>query len=190
VTICSQPGPDRLIPLADLKKKRFVSRRYRNSRIGESLKEFDPVEGRGTGIPKIMRAIKKNRSPEPRFKTDAHRTFFAVTFPVHPKAQVSLAMANVTPPVTPPVAQLLETLASNGSMGNSEIRKRFGLKDRAHLREYYVDPALAAGFIEITIPTKPDSRLQKYRLTAKGQAAIKASGHNVLGKVTCRRSKA
>lgn len=34
------------------------------------------VEGRGTGIPKIMRAIRKNKSPRPTFETDDDRTYF------------------------------------------------------------------------------------------------------------------
>ncbi|MEI6785749.1 MAG: cell filamentation protein Fic [Verrucomicrobiota bacterium] len=55
-------------------------------------------------------------------------------------------------------------------MGNAEIRKLLGLTDRAHLREDYVDVALAGGFIEPTIPDKPTSSLQKYRLTDKGRA--------------------
>ncbi len=55
-------------------------------------------------------------------------------------------------------------------MGNADIRQQLGLKDRIHLRQHYIDPALAAGLLEMTIPDKPKSRLQKYRLTQKGRA--------------------
>jgi len=55
-------------------------------------------------------------------------------------------------------------------MGNLEIRKKLGLKDRTHLRHRYLDPALTEGFIEQTIPDKPNSRLQKYRLTEKARS--------------------
>jgi len=47
-----------------------------------------------------------------------------------------------------------------------------GLKDRTHLRERYLAPALTEGFIELTIPDKPNSRMQKYRLTDKGHALL------------------
>ena len=57
-----------------------------------------------------------------------------------------------------------------GELGNAEIRTQLGLKDRTHVRERYVSPALAEGIIEPTIPDKPNSRLQKYRLTPKGAA--------------------
>lgn len=74
-----------------------------------------------------------------------------------------------TPPVTPPVEFLARLLNQAGELGNAEIRLRLGLKDRRHLRERYVAPALAEGVIEPTIPDKPNSRLQKYRLTAQGR---------------------
>jgi ATP-dependent DNA helicase RecG len=39
-----------------------------------------------------------------------------------------------------------------------------GLKDRKHFADAYLKPALAAGKIKMTLPDKPNSRLQKYRL--------------------------
>lgn len=65
---------------------------------------------------------------------------------------------------------LVRLLDRAGKLGNAEMRSRLGLKDRTHLRDHYVAPALADGLIEPTIPDKPNSRLQQYRLTAKGRA--------------------
>jgi hypothetical protein len=79
-------GPDRSINLADLQSGSFISRRYRNRRIGEFLKELNLTEGRGTGIPKILRTMTANGSPPPRFETDEDRTYFVNYFPVHPLA--------------------------------------------------------------------------------------------------------
>lgn len=50
----------------------------------------------------------------------------------------------------------------------------FGLRDRTHLREHYIDAALAENLIEPTIPDKPKSRLQKYRLSEKGHTWVNA----------------
>jgi len=44
------------------------------------------------------------------------------------------------------------------------------MKDREHFRKTYLDPLITAGWLERTIPDKPTSRLQKYRLTDKGRA--------------------
>ena len=89
------------------------------------------------------------------------------TLPVTP--QVTLP---VTPPVTLPVNKLMKLLNEAGAMGNAALRERLGLKDRLHLREHYVAPAMASGLIEMTVPEKPNSRLQKYRLTDKGRAVL------------------
>jgi ATP-dependent DNA helicase RecG len=43
------------------------------------------------------------------------------------------------------------------------------LKDRMYFSKEYLAPALQGGFIEMTIPDKPKSKLQKYRLTEKGR---------------------
>ena len=56
LVVLSYPGPDRSVRLDQLRAGRAAPRRYRNRRIGEFLKELDLTEGRGTGIPKILRA--------------------------------------------------------------------------------------------------------------------------------------
>ena len=81
--ITSLPGPDRTITDEDIKNRRMVSRRYRNRRIGDFLKELKLVEGRNTGIPTILRAMEVNGSKPPVFETDEDRTYLTVILPVH-----------------------------------------------------------------------------------------------------------
>ncbi|BBO89301.1 hypothetical protein DSCOOX_24810 [Desulfosarcina ovata subsp. ovata] len=72
----------------------------------------------------------------------------------------------VAPQVTPQVQQVLR--AFDGEMPRSQLQRAVGLKDRKSFRERYIRPALKEGLIEMTLPDKPNSPLQKYRLTDKG----------------------
>ena len=81
--ITSLPGPDRTITDEDLKNNHLVSKRYRNRRIGDFLKELRLIEGRNTGIPTILKALKNNGSDAPVFETDEERSFFTITIPVN-----------------------------------------------------------------------------------------------------------
>ena len=47
-----------------------------------------------------------------------------------------------------------------------------GLRDKKHFRLAYLTPALATGYLERTIPDKPHSNRQRYRLTESGQAWV------------------
>lgn len=76
----------------------------------------------------------------------------------------------VAPQVTPQVGDLLAVI--QGEMGREALQMALGLSDRKSFRERYLKPALADGLIEMTIPDKPNSRLQKYRLTDKGRQAV------------------
>ena len=49
-----------------------------------------------------------------------------------------------------------------------------GLTDRTKFRRKYIHPLLEAGILELTIPEKPNSQNQKYRLTAKGLGILYA----------------
>jgi hypothetical protein len=80
------------------------------------------------------------------------------------------AAAQVTPEVTPEVKKLIAVL--EGEMTRKEIQGKLGLKDEKYFREFYQQAGVASGLIEMTIPDKPHSRLQKYRLTLAGEKAL------------------
>ncbi len=83
IEITSIPGPDRSISDEDIKNYNMRTRRYRNRRIGDFLKELHLVEGRNTGIPTALKAIRENGSPLPQLLTDQDRSFFSVIVPIH-----------------------------------------------------------------------------------------------------------
>jgi ATP-dependent DNA helicase RecG len=74
--IISHGGAMPPITKDDFKKDRIITMKYLNRRIGDFLKELHLTEGKGTGIPKIKRAMKNNGSDEPIFETDESRTYF------------------------------------------------------------------------------------------------------------------
>jgi Fic family protein len=74
----------------------------------------------------------------------------------------------VSDPLTDQVKSLLKALQSK-PLSASECMARLKLSHRPTFRANYLHPALEQGLIERTIRDKPNSRLQKYRLTAKGR---------------------
>ena len=56
-----------------------------------------------------------------------------------------------------------------GTMNRQALMQALGLKDEKHFRQQYQQAAVAQGWVEMTIPEKPRSRLQRYRLTEAGQ---------------------
>jgi len=84
IEIISFNGADPSLKQRDFDKGIVRARRYRNRRIGEFLKELRLTEGRGTGIPTIVKALAENGSPEPKFDTnEPERTHFLVEIPIH-----------------------------------------------------------------------------------------------------------
>jgi len=55
-----------------------------------------------------------------------------------------------------------------GALSRTEIQSLLDLKDAKYVRQKYILPALKMGVIEMTLPDKPSSKLQKYKLTSKG----------------------
>ena len=86
ISILSFSGPNHTISMESIRKgKSLRSRRYRNRRLGEFLKELDYTEGRATGIPTIQEELLANGSPQATIETDEERTYFLIDIPCHPK---------------------------------------------------------------------------------------------------------
>ncbi len=57
----------------------------------------------------------------------------------------------------------------DGELSRADIMEKMQLSDRKNFREKHLQPAVSQGFIETTIPEKPKSVKQQYRLTPSGK---------------------
>lgn len=77
------------------------------------------------------------------------------------------ASEQVTPQVTLQVIELIKAL--DKEMNRQEIQDKLNLSDRENFRSNYLKPALDSMFVEMSVPDKPRSPLQKYRLSILGE---------------------
>ena len=181
LVVLSFPGPDRSIRMEDLRAGKAVSRRYRNRRIGEFLKELDLAEGRSTGIPKVLRVMRENGSPPPEFESDEDRTHFLIRLPVHTRAETTAGVGAQSEAQSGAQsgAQSLQILLALRAAPRSmnELVELLGLRTRTGSLKRSVNSLLTEGLIQYTLPDKPNSRLQKYQLTAQGHATLHQHDH-------------
>ena len=78
--------------------------------------------------------------------------------------------AQVNAQVTRELLRLLA--AGDDTQSQQQLMAHLGLRHREHFRKTYLAPALASGYVEWTIPDKPRSCRQRYRLTEKGRAWV------------------
>mgnify|MGYP004631551383 FL=1 len=229
ISILSYSGPDRSISMDDIKMATALrSRRYRNVRLGDFLKELSLTEGRATGIPTIQDELRRNGSGRATLRTDESRTFFLIDIPCHPDfvsiefrksveqldiiriREVLLVMLyRLVPslyqvgnlaayPNNQHVTDILDTFESNLDvvctksleawrdiqtldvvakairvMNNETSLKSLmdlgGSANRTRFKNIIINPLIALGLVEMTIPDKPNSRYQLYRLSATGR---------------------
>ncbi|MBA3035101.1 MAG: Fic family protein [Desulfobacterium sp.] len=78
----------------------------------------------------------------------------------------------VSDQVSDQVKKILQILVK-GPLSALDLMKALNLSHRPTFRKNYLHPAINKGFIEMTIPDKPNSRIQQYRITSKGISVIK-----------------
>lgn len=150
--------------------------RTRNRLLASMLMRTPYIEKLGTGVMRVNRALSTAGLPDARFSFDEYN--FSIT--LHSGVtDTESPLGGTTPQATPQatgevdgevtgeVLRLLRVL--DGEMKRSELQEQLSLKHEDYFREKYLVPALDAGLIEMTLPDKPRSSKQKYRLTQLGK---------------------
>ena len=125
------------------------------------------------GIQKMRETMTAAGLREPEFETDG---FFRTVLHRPERGGVGIRQTpglGRTTQSTDPVVRLL-TLLQRGASSTKELLSALGIKHKPTFRANYLHPALQAGLIEYTIPDKPNSRLQKYRITPAGERVLKS----------------
>lgn len=192
ISILSYSGPDRSISIEAIREAQVLRcRRYRNRRLGEFLKELNLTEGRATGIPTIQKSLRDNGSGRATIETDENRSYFLIDIPCHPAFITPSPRVIIIDPVRTMerIAKIQPSYIGEMSKQTLEnfsiclfrcingVSARDMLKDldkvsHKQLKRKYIEPLLAMGLIEMTIPDKPNSPSQKYVLTDKGREVV------------------
>lgn len=87
--------------------------------------------------------------------------FLEVCFPFD---EEYLVAGQVTGQVAGQVKALINVMVPGKAFTRAELMKKLSLRHRETFSDNYLKPALNVGVVEMTLPDKPNSRNQKYRL--------------------------
>jgi predicted HTH transcriptional regulator len=165
-------NPGALPPALTMEKLKYAHPSVpANPLLAEPMYLARYIERMGTGIRDMIDRCREARLEEPEFRVDAGTWITTI----RRKATGEVAgdvTGEVAGDVTAEVTRLL--MALRGEMTRVDLQKALGLRHDEHFRLAYLQPAMTAGLVEMTVPDKPRSRSQKYRLTANGRATAKA----------------
>jgi hypothetical protein len=123
-----------------------------------------------SGFIRIRKALENYPEVKLEFNESGHGLLLSF-LKVAPQPESRPVTDQVTDQVTAEVFRLLTVM--RGPMSRLEIQSALGLKHLPHLRDAYLAPAIKEKLLEMTIPEKPQSRLQKYRPTPAREILVK-----------------
>ena len=159
----------------------------RNPDIAHILYLRGLMEKLGRGCVMIRKACEEYGIRPPVWHADANTgvtlTFFSPEVITEVGMEVTTEVGTeVTTEVTTEVKAVLTALT--GDMTRRDLQEKLGLKNAEHFRKHYLIPVLEGGFVEMTIPDKPQSRLQRYRLTRLGRHVLERPGSDPKDRVS------
>ncbi len=170
IQIINYPGLEKWIDIEKFVTGKVKARKYRNRRIGEMFKDIELSEKQGTGIPKILRELKKNGSPEPEFDMDADRTYlntiihirdgFYNNFKEKDDEEILKHSSGIINMSIKEYKRLLEYLEQPRT--RKELQEFCDYGSRDYFRTKVLNPLIEAGIVDLTLPEKPHSPKQRY----------------------------
>ncbi len=130
----------------------------KNPLIAKVFRELKWVEELGSGKKNILKYSSLYFGNHVFTIKDEDKFIFEIDFTPHDTPQDAM---QDTMQVTMQVETLLQVII--GEMSREELMTALSISDREYFRGFYIKPALELGLIEMTIPTKPNSKYQKYR---------------------------
>jgi ATP-dependent DNA helicase RecG len=141
---------------------------HRNKLLAEAFYLRGDIEKFGTGFFRIQSELQN--SPEISFMVESLNGFTRSGLNVLLQDNAQDTPQDTVQDTAQDTAQVKYLILNlEGEMTREEIQEKLTLVHRENFRKQYLRPALAKGLIEMTIPNKPNSRHQKYRLTEKGK---------------------
>jgi predicted HTH transcriptional regulator len=144
-----------------------------NPLLAESLYLTKYIERMGTGTGDMIKRCQEAGLPEPDFRMDGGCFVLTIRRKTpQVTTQVTTQVGTKSGPSRDQVA-ILSKCVDDSPIG--DIMAVIGRSNRTKFRDQVLKPLLDDGLLAMTIPDKPTSRLQKYRLTEKGRAWLRKS---------------
>ena len=168
ISILNFSGPNHTIPMEAIREgKSLRSRRYRNRRLGEFLKELDLTEGRSTGVPTIQEKLADNGSPRATFETTEDRLTFLIHIPIHAGCG--------NKPATEKTTVITTEKSAIGSEKNGSGSEKSSEKNQAIISAIRLNPKVTAA--EIAMKLGVSSRAVEKRIkTLRENGVIRRIG--------------
>ena len=163
-----------LLPGLTVEEMKQGTSRIRNPVLARVFKELNLIEQWGTGVRRIFAEARELGLPEPKIEEIGMRLRFTVYLaePHRIQNQPGLESGAESGVESDMAIQILSYLKDT-VLSKSEIAKELGKTKPTRYLNDLMARLLQEGYVQYTIPDKPNSRLQKYRLTPKGRGVVK-----------------
>jgi ATP-dependent DNA helicase RecG len=158
-----------LLPGLTIEEMKQGVSRIRNHVIARVFRELNLIEQWGTGVRRIFAEARESGLPEPKIEEVGMRLRLTIYLAKPHIIQLSdkKAELGVESGVESEMAiQILELLKAQ-PLSKSEIAKALGKEKPTRYLNDLMKKMIEYQQVEYTIPDKPNSRLQKYRLVKK-----------------------